>query len=152
MGIPTTYYGIFCVKGDNTAFSKIFRQYYPILYGYGIKIIGSKSKTEDILQDFFVHLYERRKKLDGVQHVKSYLLVAFRRRVFKKLQSAEVHLTVDELSDKQLPFSSFSPEDLAIQQEVTQYRATLIVKSLNELSPRLREVLYLWYYCDVPPT
>ena len=40
--------------GDLNAFNILFKKFYPILHGYGLKISKDNDLTDDALQDFFI--------------------------------------------------------------------------------------------------
>ena len=53
------------LEGDKNAFSAIFKMHYSSLYNYGIKICGKTHLVEDVLQSFFINLFENRKRIGG---------------------------------------------------------------------------------------
>jgi len=140
----------FFVKGDLDAFSDLFKGYYTALYNYGLKISGNVALTEDCLQDFFIYLFDNKQKLGEVNNIRSYLFVSFRRAIFKKLKKERVFVDHDEAIESKVKFE-FSPEEIAIQQELTTMKRTVIADLLNGLSAREKEAVYLRYYSDLTP-
>ncbi len=140
----------FFVKGDLDAFSDLFKGYYTVLYDYGLKISGNVALTEDCLQDFFIYLFDNKQKLGEVNNIRSYLFVSFRRAIFKKLKKERVFVDHDEAIESKVKFE-FSPEEIAIQQELTTMKRTVIADLLNGLSAREKEAVYLRYYSDLTP-
>jgi len=59
-------------KGDNQAFKLLFEKYYPGLYNFGMSILHDEDEVRNLIQDIFLQLWEKKKKLD-VGSVKSYL-------------------------------------------------------------------------------
>ena len=72
------------IQGDKNAFSILFKNYYPRLLNYGIKISKNADLSEECVQDFFFNLYRTRKKLSPAICIQSYLFVSFRRAILKK--------------------------------------------------------------------
>ncbi len=138
------------VEGDLKAFSSLFKNYYPQLHNYGLKISANATLTEDCLQSFFVYLHKNRKNLGDIKHIKSYLFISFRRALLKNLKKERVFTSYDEdtLFEK-APVFEFSKEELLIQQEFSNIRTATLSKLLNNLSVREREVIYLKYYSDL---
>lgn len=136
------------IGGDLNAFSTLFREYYPLLHNYGYKISANLDLTEDCLQDFFIYLFENRKKLGEVHNIKAYVFVAFRRAIFKSLKR-ERRFTDLEGALETLSKFEFSPEEIAMEQELVSARSEVLVQVLNGLSKREREVVYLKYYSDL---
>ena len=48
---------------DEAAFRTLFDRYYPALVRYGIKILGIENVAEEIVQDLFVEIWQKRSKL-----------------------------------------------------------------------------------------
>jgi len=136
------------VEGDVNAFSSLFKSYYSQLHNYGLKISKNTALTEDCLQSFFVYLYDNRKNLGKVTHVKSYLFVSFRRALLKYLKKERKFTNYDEVFENINAFE-FSTEELMVEQEFTKLRISTLTQLLNNLSPREREALYLKYYSDL---
>ena len=56
-----------------TAFEDLFKQYYAQLVVYACKYVSDTETAREIVQDFFVRLYEKRQTLSIDVSVKSYL-------------------------------------------------------------------------------
>ena len=133
------------VEGDVNAFSTLFKTYYSQLHSYGLKISSNPALTEDCLQTFFVYLYDNRKNLGTITHIKSYLFVSFRRALLKYLKKERKITSYDEVFENSTVFE-FSPEELMVEQEFTKVRVRTLTQLLNNLSARERESIYLKYY------
>lgn len=136
------------LEGNSNAFSSIFKMYYSSLHNYGLKICGNSEVTEDCLQNFFIYLYENRDTIGKVNNIKAYLFVSYRRALFAHLKKERVFTDLN--SEKGLPTNfEFSPEELAIKQELSSSQTKTVITILNTLSPREREVIYLKYYSSL---
>lgn len=62
------------INDDEYAFQRLFEIYYPQLYLYTKRFITDKSVREDIVQDLFFTIWEKRKLIVLTSSVKSYLL------------------------------------------------------------------------------
>ena len=51
-------------KGNKQAFEQLFSIYHQPLYGFLMKFVGSQSDVEDILQEVFIRIWERRSDLN----------------------------------------------------------------------------------------
>lgn len=136
------------VEGDKNAFSTLFKTYYAQLHNYGLKISGNPSLTEDCLQSFFVYLYDNRKNLGTIVHIKSYFFVSFRRALLKYLKKERKFTSYEEVFETSNIFE-FSPEELMVEQEFTEIRVHSLTQLLNSLSTREREAIYLKYYSSL---
>ena len=127
----------------------IFTAYYPLLHHYGLQISRDSALTEDLLQDFFLYLYERRKNLSDLDSPRAYLFTSFRRMLLRKLKSADRQsVSLEEVASAQ-PFVQFSVEELQIKGEEATFRVDILIHTLNKLPGRQREVIYLRYYNDM---
>jgi len=138
----------FFKKGDLNAFKALFKIYYPPLYAYGVKLTNDPYLTEDCLQNLFVYLYEKRENLGEVRNLKAYLFISFKRRLVKQVKNQYLR---ESLSDNNSFEHSivFSPQEVAVKQEVQFLCTKTLHQLLNELPPREKEVIYLKYYCDL---
>ena len=139
-------------NGNSEALKKLFYKFYDDLYFYGTKLCNDNDQITDSIQEVFIYLWESRKSLSDVSHVKSYIFKIFRNKIFKEKAKAKIYTLFpnnEEIS--QLDFE-ISQEDLLIEQELNSVRSELILNILNELTPKQREILYLKYYCNLSNT
>lgn len=136
------------LEGSRTAFSTLFKLHYASLHNYGLKISGNACVTEDCLQDFFVYLFENRMHIGAVNSIKSYLFISFRRALLKTLKKERAYIDYDIPLELLLSFE-FSSEEVAIKQEFTTIKSSVLTQLLNVLSVREREAIYLKYYSNL---
>ena len=60
-------------EGNKTEFERLFREYYPILVLYARKYIFDSDTAEEIVQNVFVGLWEKRSDLQVLRSVEAYL-------------------------------------------------------------------------------
>lgn len=94
-------------KGNPAAFRELFRILYPRLRGYCRLFIPSHQVTEDIIQDTFVTLWDKRNTLDPDQSVESLMFVMVRNRCLNELKKIRLEsetLDPESISTSQLQF------------------------------------------------
>ena len=69
-------------EGDPMAFKVIFDRYYKILCSYTYHFIRTPYAVDDIVQDIFVALWNRREKFDCIEKISSFLFVSTRNACF----------------------------------------------------------------------
>ena len=138
----------FFKSGDLNAFKALFKIHYPPLHAYGVKLSGDPNLTEDCLQNFFIYLYENKDNLGDVKNIKSYLFISFKRRLIKQLQKQNLRTGFSGHSPLEQEIT-FSPQELAVKQEVQFLCTKTLHDLLNDLPKREREVIYFKYYCDM---
>ncbi|MDP4228077.1 MAG: sigma-70 family RNA polymerase sigma factor [Bacteroidota bacterium] len=123
--------------GDDQAFVEIYKKFVDVLYRYGLKFTADDQLVKDCVQELFIDLYERRGNLGESDNIKFYLLVSLKRRLIKILRSKNIY---SSLSQEDIPFLIvYSPEDETLKEEQME----LMNKTLNELTPRQKEAIYL---------
>ena len=128
-------------NGSKKAFEEIYRRNIQMLFHFGTRITSDHSLVKDSIQELFIDLWRRRKPGHEVRQVKVYLIKSFRyklQRVISKAGSQKT-ITPEELYE-QLVDESHDEE------ERVEQRRMQLQKSLERLSPRQREVVYLRYF------
>lgn len=77
-------------EGSDSAFIELYEKYWDKLYYTCYKRISSKEETEDILQELFVELWNRREKLEIRTTVAAYLFTALKYKIFRLIDSKNV--------------------------------------------------------------
>ena len=72
-------------KGDKDALSQIYYQNVDLLFRYGNKFCTDREFVKDTIQDLFFDLIRTRHGLGVTDNIRFYLIKAFRRRLFRKL-------------------------------------------------------------------
>jgi len=125
-------------KGDKSAFRYIFDTYYKSVCLFIQKVIRDPDLSEDIAQEIFLKIWEKRVFFPNSMALKSYLFQAAKNRSINAIN----HLGVR----KKYYDSSFSPEksdNFFIQNFIEQETKRLILQTVNKLPQRAREVLFM---------
>jgi RNA polymerase sigma-70 factor (ECF subfamily) len=70
--------------GDVAAFERLYRSLEPKLYAFALKLVRSREDTEEIVQEVFVKMWERRATLDPSQNLDGYLFTTAKHLVYNK--------------------------------------------------------------------
>jgi len=132
-------------RGDKSALERIYRVHIEHLSEYGLRFSGNRPLIEDCIQDLFVDLWQKRKKIRATDQIRPYLLVALRRRIVRALQKQSRRQ--DERPAEELAFSvELAIDELLIAEEVSEQQSQQLQAAFSTLSTRQREALYLRYY------
>jgi RNA polymerase sigma-70 factor (ECF subfamily) len=82
-------------EGDHCAFEAIYKRYATGLFRYARKTISKKEECEEIVQEVFVSLWERRESL-RILSLKHYLFHAVRYKVIHCVRHSKVRLKFEE--------------------------------------------------------
>lgn len=77
-------------NNDENAFSELFKRYWRKAYNMAYSRVRSKQVTEEIVQDLFVTLWDRRASL-SVNNMSSYLFIAIKHKALNFIESQIVH-------------------------------------------------------------
>ena len=123
-------------KGDRHAFDAIYRQYFYAVYRNSLKITREVNAAEDIVQEVFIALWQKRETIDTKRSVGSWLFVVCYNKsvnfLKRKLKESLVHQQLQQLT-------SDSGE------EVIYYNLQweMLEEAIAQLSPQKRKVFEL---------
>jgi RNA polymerase sigma-70 factor (family 1) len=130
--------------GDKPAFREIFNRYWDLLYKNAYKVLRSHEEAEEIVQELFASLWNRREAL-RILNLSHYLKSAVRKRIVDSLRSKMVHEKYWEYYKRFMPDHSSATEetisynelDLEIRRAITRLpeRSQLVFR-LNRLEGR----------------
>ncbi len=128
--------------GNTNAFSQLYDLHVNILFHYGCRLTTDKELLRDCIHDIFVKLYTKREEL-GIENLKSYLFISLKNRLCDELRK-RMHMTDTAVEE----FDAASTDDIEnnyLLQEKREIESRLVDRLLNQLSPRQREALTLYY-------
>ncbi len=129
-------------KGEEWAISFIYAEHAEKLYRYGLKFTSDISFIEDALQDLFAELIKNRKNIGDTDNILFYLLKSYKRKLLRKMQTEKRFMSDEELQEYQFEVI-WSVEHELILKEVSEQKSKMLLKALNELTPRQKEAIYL---------
>lgn len=129
-------------KGDNDAFSIIYKRYWGKVCNFSRLYITSDADIEDIVQQVFLKLWNYRESLKENESFEGFLFIATRNLIFSHMRKSfnenAYKLTVlDAISEKENDWHGIQEEIEA--HELGEY----IEQLLKELSPRQQEIFRL---------
>jgi RNA polymerase sigma-70 factor, ECF subfamily len=77
-------------QGDVDAFESVFRFYHPRLCGFAFRYLNNAAAAEDLVQDLFTNLWQKRGRLEIRTSLRAYLFAALRNRLLNKSASMKV--------------------------------------------------------------
>jgi len=85
--------------GDRDAFRELYSRYFPLVERYVSLFESSKRNQEELTQDVFVRIWEKRGKLAGVESFKNYLFFVSRNVVYNYIRALKVRKKLNDLED-----------------------------------------------------
>jgi len=134
-------------QGDEQAYACIYETYFFALYNYGFKIARKKELVKDCIQDLFINLWRTRENLAEVTIIKPYLYKALRRDIVRKLRDKEHEVALSSGQENQYDFEIIlSHEVQLIEHQAEKEQKAFLIKELNTLTKRQKEVIFLKFY------
>jgi RNA polymerase sigma-70 factor (ECF subfamily) len=121
-------------SGDIAAFEDLFKTYYQALVGYGRTILKDKDEAEDIVQQVFVTIWEKRSEMEVHTSFKGMMYRAVQNACLNRIK----HQTVRRSHAKEVIMtgsSSFSQQD--IQYKELQKKIDESIDQLPEQCARI---------------
>ena len=78
-------------EGNSQAYEELFKQTYPRLLGYCSLFIQNQPQANDLVQECFVRLWEKRTTISATLSVESLLFVMLRNRCLNFLRDQKLH-------------------------------------------------------------
>ena len=126
-------------EGNEQAFEKLFEQYHKKLYAFLFRLFNSKEDSEEIVQETFIKIWEKREDFNEGYPFQSFLF-KIAKNAFLNLNRKKVNRKVFEDHLNFLnEISSGNTDDYIILKETTEIINTVICG----LPPRRKEIFLL---------
>lgn len=123
-------------RGDRDAFQVLYTACYADIRRYIFLFEPAKHTLDELTQDVFVRIWEKRARLEKVESFKGYLFLVTRNVVFNFIRSLKVRQKLNELDESSVPGTEDVEKELLFKQ---YYRIAL--EAMNKLPPGRRKVL-----------
>ena len=133
--------------GNEEAYAHIYENHFFALYNYGIKIIRNKELVKDCIQDLFINLWRTKENLGEVTSIKPYLYKALRHDLIRKLHGEGHKVSLSPEQGNHYDFEMvLSHEVHLIESQIEKEQKAFLLKELNTLTKRQKEVIFLKFY------
>ena len=123
-------------QGDRDAFRVLYTAYFPHVQQYVSLFEPTGTSLDELTQDVFVRIWEKRDRLSGVESFKNYLFLVTRNVVFNFIRALKVRQKVQELNESTDVVSNELEHELLFRQ---YYR--IAIEAMDKLPPGRRKVL-----------
>ncbi|MBB6273226.1 RNA polymerase sigma-70 factor (ECF subfamily) [Pedobacter cryoconitis] len=124
-------------QGDQTAMEIIYRKHWEHVFDAAYKRIGSEDIAQDITQDIFISLWEKRETLEIRESLAAYLQGSVKYRVINYFRA---NITKEKYSEDLLSLmgntSSLNPTNRLTVKEINQE----LDQAIAELPERMRQI------------
>jgi RNA polymerase sigma-70 factor (ECF subfamily) len=132
-------------KGDHESFALLFRRYYEPLIQYGSKLTSNNDLLEDCIQELFTELWQNKSQTQ-VQSVKAYLFKSLKYKLYRAHQRRTTGPFNENYNDS---LFELSHENFLVGREQDAEKTARVLKALEQLSNRQKEIIYLKFYQEL---
>ena len=138
------------LEGQEHAYEQILAEYGDALLAYGLKFTPDRDLVKDCIQNVLIHFYSQINRLSPINNLKSYLLVMLKHELVNQLN--DWHHTL--ISIDEMPVFNLRASQCLLPKEglddAAYQRHVQLMKLLDELPPRQKEAIYLYYIQEIP--
>jgi RNA polymerase sigma-70 factor (ECF subfamily) len=129
------------IDGNREAYTSLFRTYYKILCIYSYKFVRNLDIAEEIVQDIFFRIWEKRRSLNLPENIESYLYRAVHNESINTCKKLQRELINKNEYKEEVDYIE-NYEDPLVHEELN----TKIRFAVDELPERCREVFKMHRY------
>ena len=138
-------------NGDQQAIAQIYKDYYPRLLNYGLKIKHNEDFVKDCIQETFYDLLQYMNRLGHTDNILLYLVASLRRKIFRKLKY-DFSFRIDENIYTNLELTENSLEDSVDDKEWGLLRKRKFKTLIDELPARQKQALLMRFFLGLDYT
>lgn len=129
--------------GNMATFSQLYNLHINVLFNYGLKLTIDKELLKDCIHDIFVKLYTKKDELGTIDNLRSYLFISLKNKLCDELRR---RMYMSDTAIEEVSISTPTDvEDDYMEEEQRKNEFSLVRRLLDQLSPRQREALTLYY-------
>jgi len=140
------------LSGDDKCFHSIYELFIEQLISYGHKLCADSDIIQDSIQEIFIDLFLKRKKINvNIKNLKAYLFVALRNAMIKKIKANKRIKFIDH-TDKQFVLNfeiEYSHQDQIIEEEASNELKEKLKRAILKIPPKQKEIIYLKFEAEM---
>jgi len=143
MSVYSTYtdqeLAAFLKQGNKDAYTQIYDRFQPLLYVYACKIVKDDYEAEDIVQEVFIYLWDKREDINFITSLKSYLYSAVKYKFMNLLDHKKVRADYSASMQRFIDSGDYITDNYIREKEFI----ALIEREVALLPEKMREVFLL---------
>lgn len=132
--------------GETSALGQLYDRHASTVYGISLKMLSSAQEAEDLTQDIFIELVERRKFDPARGSLRTFLLMLTRSRALDRLRSRQTTQRSKQKLQTNYAVSESATVDITIQSVLEGEQTKTVKSALSQLSDVQQQALHLAYY------
>lgn len=133
------------LRGSEGAFERFYKESYNDFYLYALHFESDEESVRELLQRFYLDIFEHPEKYASSQNARAYLLRSLKNLFLQERRKAGVRMKIHQKSvadSGAMP----SPETGLIDQEEDLANVQTVKMIMDHMSRREREIVYLRYF------
>lgn len=124
---------------DKNRFKEVFKEYYNPLCNFAASITSDRKMAQDVVQDVFTKLWDKRNELVINSSEKSYLFQAVKHRAFEILRKRKNESKLNVVDFDEVHNSNVELEEEANNFMLKEY----LYNSIRQLPPKCQEIFVM---------
>lgn len=128
-------------------FTNIYMTYYPHLVRFASVFVGYEEDAENIIQDLFLGLWERKESLTGVENINAYMYKLAKNKCLDHLKHKLVKdkfiANTQSLYEQEVTLKLHSLESFDVELSSEEKVEKIVSNAVNALPPKCREIFLL---------
>lgn len=125
--------------GERWAFYALYERYSDLIYRNILVRVNSSFDADDIFQDFFVELWEKRQNIKAETNVRAYLLVWLKHHVLNTIKGQQIREKYNQISMR----DTEEADDYTWVKIVSEDLQIKLTRAAENFPPRLKTVYVL---------
>ncbi len=136
-------------QGDHTAFEVLFRTFHPAISFFARRIttVLPKGQAEEIVQDTFLKLWDRRTKFPDLQAVKAFLYITVRNACLNDFEKEQVQ----QRKQERYLYTVNEIEDAVIEEIIYSEVLREVSQTIETLPEQCRRIMKMAYEDGLAP-
>ncbi len=136
------------IKGDDDAISFLYFELFDEMLNFGLKYTRDTGIVEDCIQDFFIELFKKQKKLPVVSNIRFYFFSSIKHKVLRELKRRSILQQGNSLPESDF-LIDYSFESKLITEETKKHYSRLLKQCISQLNSNQKEAIYLRFNCGM---
>ncbi len=115
-------------EGDEKAFASLYAGFYDKIYSVALMYLKAHQMAEDVTQQVFLKLWERRTSLESIQKVDAFLFITARNEIMNIFRRQSVQASYQAFIRELFSQEAATPEDLLIIKQKGRLMESIISK------------------------
>jgi RNA polymerase sigma-70 factor (ECF subfamily) len=121
------------LSGDRPSFHILFDKYWEPLFDHAYKVLQDREDAEEVVQELFIHLWNKHKELPELQSVAAYLFTALKNRLLNHLAKKKYRLVGLDLASQEVsPLSAVENLDRKSSENLIRMLADMLPEKMQQ--------------------